>query len=203
MNESDIGAGPALSERHPEGVEDEVGAHVIGELPADDRAAVGVDHEREIDDAFPAAQVGEVREPRFVRAGRGEVALDEIRRPPGRRVGAGRPPRQAAPFGSLYAVTAHQPLHPAAACVLTGTQQSLPHPPRAVREVVPLVHLPDPSEQPLVLELASRTLAASPLVVRGRRHAQGLTDRLDPEALALLVDERAHLGRCGSSSPAK
>src|SRR5205807_2273765 len=41
------------------------------------------------------------------------------------------------------------------------------------------------------------------LVVGGRRHAQGAADRLDPEALAVLLDERAHFGRCGSSSPAK
>src|ERR1035437_9968137 len=41
------------------------------------------------------------------------------------------------------------------------------------------------------------------VVVRGRRHAQGLTDRLDPEVLAALVDERAHFGRSVSSSRAK
>jgi hypothetical protein len=38
-------------QRHPQRVENERGAHVRGELPADDPAAVGVDDERE-DDAF-------------------------------------------------------------------------------------------------------------------------------------------------------
>jgi hypothetical protein len=58
MDERDVGSRVALGECHPQGVEDEVGAHVRRELPADDLAAVGVDHEREIDDALPAAQVG-------------------------------------------------------------------------------------------------------------------------------------------------
>ena len=63
--------------------------------------------------------------------------------------------------------------------------------------------LPDHLEQPLVRNPTGRPLAARSPVVRGRRHAQGLADRLDPEAVTLLVDEGAHLGRCGSSSPAK
>ena len=58
-------ASRARSER---AVEDEVGAHVLGELPADDHPAVHVDHEREEDAALPAAQVGEVRHPQLVRA---------------------------------------------------------------------------------------------------------------------------------------
>ena len=70
MDQLDVGAGPALGERHPQRVEDEVGAHVVGELPADDPAAVDVDHEREEDDALPAAQVGEVDAPELVRARR-------------------------------------------------------------------------------------------------------------------------------------
>jgi len=34
-----VGAGPALVQRHPQRVEHEVGAHVRGELPADDAAS--------------------------------------------------------------------------------------------------------------------------------------------------------------------
>ena len=70
MDQLDVGAGAALAERHPQGVEDEVGAHVRGELPADDHPAVGVEHEREEDETFPAAQVGDVGDPELVRAAR-------------------------------------------------------------------------------------------------------------------------------------
>jgi len=38
VHERDVGAIPALAERHPQRVEHERGAHVAGELPADDAA---------------------------------------------------------------------------------------------------------------------------------------------------------------------
>ena len=55
MNQLDVGAAPALVERHRQRVEDQRGAHVRGELPADDPAAVCVEDEREEHDAFPAS----------------------------------------------------------------------------------------------------------------------------------------------------
>ena len=73
MHKLDIGARAAEVERHPQCVKDEGGAHVAGELPADDHPAVDVDHEREEDAALPAAQVGEVRTPELIRAVRCEV----------------------------------------------------------------------------------------------------------------------------------
>src|SRR5204863_6138743 len=112
-------------------------------------------------------------------------------------------PRLAAPLRADDPVRAHQALHPAARRLLAGTLERLPHPPVAVGVVVRGVQLADPREQPLVLDRARRAAAARPPVVGGRRHVQGLADRLDPEVLALLVDERAHLGRSGSSSFAK
>jgi hypothetical protein len=39
----DVGAGAALSECHPQGIEDEVGAHISRELPADDHPTEGVE----------------------------------------------------------------------------------------------------------------------------------------------------------------
>jgi hypothetical protein len=49
VHQRDVGARAALGERHPQRVQDEIGAHVAGELPADDHAAVDVNHEREED----------------------------------------------------------------------------------------------------------------------------------------------------------
>ena len=80
LNERDVGAGLALVKRHAQRVQDERRSHMRGELPPDDPAAVGVDHEAEEDQALPAAQVGEVGEPFLIRAGGGEVALHEVRR---------------------------------------------------------------------------------------------------------------------------
>src|SRR5207237_493726 len=86
---------------------------------------------------------------------------------------------------------------------LAGTPQRLPHPPVAVGVVVGRMQLADSGEQPLVLDRSRRPLSTTPLVVRGHRHAQRLTDRLDPEAATVLVDVAAHFGRSGSSSLAK
>src|SRR6266516_4945256 len=203
MDELDVGARSAQPERHLERVEDEVGAHVHRELPADDHPAVGVDHEREVDESFPAAQVAQVGDPELVRTRGAEVALDEVGPPRRQRVRLGRLPRLAAPLRADDPARAHQPLHAAARHPLAGTRERLPHPPIAVGEVIGGVQLPDPPEQPLVLDRSRTAAAAAALVVRGRRHAQSRAHRLDPEALVLALDERAHLGRSGSSSLAK
>jgi len=52
---------------------------VAGELPADDHPAVRVEHKREEDEPFPAAQVGDVGDPELIRFCGSEVALDEVR----------------------------------------------------------------------------------------------------------------------------
>ena len=156
VDQLDVRAVTAPGERHPQRVEDEVGAHVVGELPADDPAAVDVDHEREEDDALPAAQVGEIHAPELVGPGGHELALDEIGRPPSCLVRDGCAPRLAPAFGALNAVCAHQPLDLAAPNLLAGSQERLPHPPRAVGEVVARMDLLDQLEQPLVLDPTGR-----------------------------------------------
>ena len=80
VHEFDVRAAAPAGERHAERVEDEACAHVGGKLPADHAPAPDVEHETEEDDALPAAQVGEVRDPELVRAGRFEAPLDEVRR---------------------------------------------------------------------------------------------------------------------------
>jgi hypothetical protein len=63
MDRRDIGARSALGEPSAARAGMRSVAHVHCELPADDRTAAGVDHEREVDDAFPATQLREVGEP--------------------------------------------------------------------------------------------------------------------------------------------
>src|SRR5207245_2070926 len=113
------------------------------------------------------------------------------------------PPRLAAPLCPADPVGGHQPLHLAAGCALARPQQRLPGPPVTVGLVVVLVRLSDHGEQPLILEGSWRASTMAALVVGGRRHAQGLADRLDTEAAAMLVDVAAHLVRSVSCSLAK
>ena len=139
-------------QRHPQRVQNERGAHVAGELPADDPAAVGVDDEREEHHAFPASEVGDVGDPEPIRAGGGEVAIDEVRAPARGRIRFGGAPWLAAAFGAADAVGAHQALHGAARDRLARPVKRDPHPPGSVGVVVGLVDLSDPAEQPLVLD---------------------------------------------------
>ena len=109
-------------------------------------------------------------------------------------------PRRLAPWMPLRA---HQPPDVVAADRLAGPEQRLPGAPVAVGEVVGRVHLPDPLEQPLILDDSLGALPGGALVVGGRRHVQGPADRLDAEAAAVLIDVAAHLVRSSSSSFAK
>ena len=203
MHEGDVGAGGAQPQRHPQGVEDEVGAHVGRQLPADDLAGEDVDHEGEEDHPRLGAQVGEVGDPKRIGALGREVAIDQVGAATALRIGRCRAPGPSPPLGALDARLTHQALHRAAGDPLAAAQKLLPGAPRSVGLVVAGVDELDLGEQALVLGPAGRAAPSSPLVVGGGRHLEGLADRLDPEVLAVLFDERAHLGRGGSSSEAK
>ena len=99
MHELDVGTVAPPRQRHAQGVEDQVGAHVRRELPADHASRPDVNDEGEEQQAFPAAQVAEVGHPEPVGAGGGEVAVDAVRWPHRGRVGDRGPPRLAAPLG--------------------------------------------------------------------------------------------------------
>ena len=68
-----------VGEGHGEGVFDQLGAHVIGQGPADDPAGGQVDDRRQVGPALPGRDVGDVADIAPVHFfARPEVALDEI-----------------------------------------------------------------------------------------------------------------------------
>jgi hypothetical protein len=96
---------------------------------------------------------------------------------------------------------AHQPLHGAAGHVHALASQRMPDLAVAVHVVVRRV---DPLDVGLELLVAARPRRGRPglvVVVGGRGELQHLTDRLDPELLTVIVDERDH-HRGGRSSSA-
>jgi len=117
-HELEVGAGLSGPERHPDGVEHEVSAHVAGELPADDHAGEHVDQEREEHAPLPGPQVGEVPDPQDVGPRRGELALDEIWALVRQRIGDRGAPSLPAPLGALDTRAAHQPRDPVTAHLL-------------------------------------------------------------------------------------
>jgi len=179
-------------------VEDQVGAHVGGELPAHDPPRVRVDDEGEEHHALPVPPVGEIVDPQAVGRRGAEVTPDQIGPPLGVLVGGGGAPPATATLGALDGLLAHQALDPAAAHLFAGAAQRLPHAPVAIGAVGGLMHLADHARQPLVFHPARRALAGGALVVGRRRGPDRAADELDPEARTMRVDERAHFGRVGS-----
>ena len=90
----------AAPQGHLEGVDDEVGAAVVPEGPAQYPAAVSVEDKGAVEPALAYAVLGDVRHPQPVRTIDGEVAVDQIVGPCGLGVAAGAapppPPRDAA-----------------------------------------------------------------------------------------------------------
>ena len=66
-------------EQYVERVEHQVGAKRVRHPPAHDAPDIGVDDEREVDEPRPGRNVGEVREPRCVRARGLELPADPVR----------------------------------------------------------------------------------------------------------------------------
>jgi len=132
-----------LEEGHLQGVFDELGAHVIGERPADDSSRGEVDHRRQVREAFPWRDVGDVADVATVGDWAGcEITLNEVPSSLGLWVGDGRraPPPLAA---SLDAGLAHEACDPAAADLVTVLRQLRVNPRRSIRATRHRVDLAD------------------------------------------------------------
>jgi hypothetical protein len=93
---------PVVSCRHVQGGGDEFGAHVISHRIADAAFGVTIDHRRQVQPAFPGADVGDVADQFLAGGGGGEVTTDQIGH--GSRVAGHRgywPPR--------FGLARHQP----------------------------------------------------------------------------------------------
>jgi hypothetical protein len=55
-------AGPAVGDRHVQGVQDELRGQVIAHAPADHAAAEAVQHHREVEEARPGRDVGSLQQ---------------------------------------------------------------------------------------------------------------------------------------------
>src|SRR5664280_3087286 len=68
----------ALPEGHLQGIEGEIGSQMVDRLPTDDVAAEDVEDERDVDEARPGTDIGQIGDPEAVRRNGREVALDEV-----------------------------------------------------------------------------------------------------------------------------
>jgi hypothetical protein len=63
MDKPAAGQGVAIVKRLLKGVENEPCVSRAADPPADDPTGIGVDHERDVDEAHPGGNIGEVRDP--------------------------------------------------------------------------------------------------------------------------------------------
>ena len=144
----------AHADGHVERVEDELGAQVPGHRPTHDPAAEGIEHDREVEEALPRREVGDVGDPERVRAGGVEHALDEVRRGRGASV-LHRRARRTSAMDTLQAVLAHEPGHALARATGAVVPQLGMDPRHAIGATTPLMDVPDPFGQRGIGERAS------------------------------------------------
>ena len=108
----------ALTDGHVQRVQDQFRAEMRRHGPSDDSTTPGVQHDGEEEEPGPRGDVGDVRDPQAIGFVRGEEALDEIRRRPGRRVPPGRG-HERAPAHAGQARRLHEARDPFAADVET------------------------------------------------------------------------------------
>jgi hypothetical protein len=93
--------------RREDRVEDEVAVQGRGRCPADDLPREEIHHHGQVQPALPCPNVRDVRDPRLVSTGHGELPLQEIRDQHGRL--ADRPPSRAIAMQGAQVIHAHQP----------------------------------------------------------------------------------------------
>ena len=125
MDEAAAGDGLAIVQCLLQRVEHEAGVRRPRHAPADDAAGVGVDDERDVDEAGPRRDVGEVRDPQHVRPWCPEPAIDVIERT-GRGLVAHRRAHPPAADHPLQSHFLHQARHRAAGHVVPFPQQLPP-----------------------------------------------------------------------------
>ncbi len=168
----------AVAQGHLQGVDDELGAHVLGHRPADDAAGPQVEDDGQVQPTLPRPDVRDVRHPEQVRSGRREVARHQVlgHREAVRRVGR----RLVAPrTTALQALRPHQSGDELSAHNLTAFAQFVSNsraPVDAPTLRVGLGHLHGERRIP---QASGALLALRPLIEAAARHLQHAAQHRD------------------------
>lgn len=101
------------SQCHPQSVLDQRGLWAVAHRPTDDLTGKDIQYGRQVQPSLLRTNIGEVRQPLFVRAGGCELTFELIRCDRQTRVGAGGDPVGASDTG-FKPVLAHEAHHPCA-----------------------------------------------------------------------------------------
>jgi hypothetical protein len=141
--------------------------------------------EGQVEKPASRAQIGEVGHPQLIRAGGGEVAIDQVTGPGGNRLVADGRRVAATANDAGHTLFSHQACHVVTTHLDAAPIKLTPGALRAVDGPKALACGADITEQPTVVDLAGRgmTLPVFSGVVGTHRHRQLGAYRLDPEGL--------------------
>ena len=170
--------------------DDEVGGGRCADLPADDPAGKGIDHEGDVGEPSPGADVGEIDHPQRVGPLNRELPVDLVQRARCLRVAGRGDTGLSAPYAS-QSHRPHQPFHGALGDLDSFPAHLVPDLARAVEAEALLV---DPLDMFLELVVTASTgrtpagigKAGSVFMPGGRGDLQFAADRLDPQILKRL-----------------
>jgi hypothetical protein len=181
--------GTPVPDGHVEGVEDELGAEVVGHRPADHPTRVDIQDDGQIQPARPGRDVGDVSRPDTVGCGRSELAVDQVRSRRGPGVASGQAPPPA-PVAADEPGGPHQPGHPLAAYLHTVVQPQLGMDPwGTIGGPAASMDRPDLLSELLVDDRSSRRWPALPGVEARARHTQHAAQPGDSVVCLLLLDQ--------------
>ena len=111
------GRGPAAPDRHLQGIDDQLGAHVIGDRPAHHLPGEHVEHRRAVDLPGPGGVLGDVGAPQQIRPSGHEPSLHEVlvnrlSRPVATLVAVADPATAGHPQQSSHALAPDPDAHP-------------------------------------------------------------------------------------------
>ncbi len=193
MDQRPVAARLAGIQRLFKRIEYEVGAHRPTHPPANDAPRKHVDDERHLQPALPRRNVGEIGNPKLIRPVGRKLAIDPVQRARCRDIWN----RRANPFAANRALQS-QPLHQSLDRAAGHTNLLPVHlPPDLVCAVDPHVGVPDTLDfraqhvitldSGAALRWIGKLGSMAPVTRRG--NPQDLADRLDPEGVAMLIDE--------------
>src|SRR4051812_38777133 len=164
---------------------------MLGHRPANDPPTARIEDDREVKEARPRRDIGNIRDPELIGSRRREVTLDEVRcwRP------LGTAPRRAWPFPAMAALQsdkAEQTGYPFARAGHPRIAQLGVNARRAVRAATPLMNHPNLLGEGEIAAGTRRCRTLPPGIVAAPRDAEQTTQPGNRMIGLLRLDEREH-----------
>jgi hypothetical protein len=181
--------GSAVPDRHVERVQDQLGAQVVSHRPSHHAPGEHVQDHRQVQEALPGRDIGDIGGPQPIRPSSGEGPLDQVGGWGGLGVAAGQA-ATSAPMAANQPGGPHQPGHPLAADLHAVVQAQLGMDPwRTVGTAAALMDLADLGGQRSVGAGPGAWRPPGPGVVASARHTQHAAQQGDSVVCLLLIDQ--------------